>query len=713
VGSVKELMYLTDETGEAEPEDFLAAGGGDISVINLRNQFRNNVLFTTSAETPGFRGHFRAFNIFTVAADGTRTADLSDALWDAGEELQARDPEDRRIFFNHAVPAGEVPPDPLSFESSNLSPADLGVGAGYLSDIDPTGVGALTAADAAEIVIGVVRGKRLVISGTGFYDGAGELNLVDTEEDGTNTWKLFEATSSPAIVLSPPRSATIDPPQPVAEYQTFFGEQVNRQTIALLATNGGMVHIFRADNGYELYGYIPHDALPNLQEFVRNVVSETNGVVNHVFFMASSPIVEDAFLQPSPNNIPEWRTVSAFGRGRGGKYVTALDITDVGEWDGQTPAEEVPSGFEAPKLLFTVGNRDGVDDLDASGVAENNYDGMGETWSLPAMGRVRAANAEGQWVAFFGGGYGCPGTDEGKFFYVLKLEDGSIYAKLGPIQDVVGPSDVGIDENALVASPTLYSPHEPGANDGLDFVTRAYIGDLQGFVYKLVAEDADPANWVFDVLFEVTSEADQAAGQGEHNQPITARAALIKLSTSPQVLLFIGTGGDRRVQLEEPDRFKMVGIVDSGNFDGQLYVPVDGDPTFFDLPEGERVSVAPIAARNTSTNGVVFFASSRLQIDLETCTSGFTSTLTALAVNGGLGAFDMDPTLAGVQGEVDLGIGKVTGLYHRDEHLYVSMSGGIGFPSETQVLGSDTFPTPAAGSSNLQLLVETFRMSPF
>jgi len=252
-------------------------------------------------------------------------------------------------------------------------------------------VGAATDADAAAIVIGVVRGKRLAInSGTGFYTAGGELNLVDTGLDGENTWKLYEATSAPAIVLSPPRSASVDPPQPASEYLAFFGDHINRLTVAYLGTNGGMMHAFRADNGHELYGYVPHDALPQLQEFVRRIVSASNGIANHMFFMASSPTVEDAFLQPSPNDVDEWRTVLAFGRGQGGKFVTGLDISSVGEWDGQPPAEEAPSDFEAPKLLFTVGNRDGVADPDASGEAENNYDGMGETWSLPAMGKVRA-----------------------------------------------------------------------------------------------------------------------------------------------------------------------------------------------------------------------------------------------------------------------------------------------------------------------------------
>ncbi len=55
----------------------------------------------------------------------------------------------------------------------------------------------------------------------------------------------------------------------------------------------------------------------------------------------------------------------------------------------------------------------------------------------------------------------------------------------------------------------------------------------------------------------------------------------------------------------------------------------------------------------------------------------------------------------------------MTGLFHRDEHLYVSKSGGIGMAGETMVLGSDTFPTPPVGTGQLHLLVESFRPSPF
>ncbi len=722
VGSVKETLPTSNPALTAA--DVLASGIGDTTARGQRASHRNNVLFTTQFTTPDFNGTLKAFNTFEVQPDGvTRLADFTE-LWDAGELLRDRDlsTDPRRIYFNRANGTGGQLSSTLGLTS--LAPGDLGVGVGFLSGLDPTGVGAKTAADAVEIVEKVIQGWRLVVDETdGFYQAADptKLNFSEFEADGTPTWKLRESTrSSPAVVLAPPRSPDIDPLAPADDYRTFFGEHINRITAVYMGTNGGMLHAFRADNGYELYGYIPHDLLSKLPSLVRNLVAGANGIVNHQFFVASSPSIQDVFLQDAPSGNPEWRTVLAFGRGPGGKFLTALDITDVGNWDG-TSSQAVPTDFQPPDLLFTVGNNDGVVDLDGTG---ENYDGLGETWSVPVIERVQNGTPEGQWVLFAGSGYGCEGTEEGRFLYVLALEDGTVYRKLGPIPDVVdgAAGDVGVDLNALVATPALLNPHEPGFNDGRNFVTRVYIGDLQGLVHKLDCTDPDPANWEFGVFFEVTSEADAAEGQGLHNQPISAQAALLKLSGTNEILIFLGTGGDSRLEIE-PDRFKIVGVEDADNvstvavadpaFTGNLLLTDDGDPFFFDLEEGHRVQVPPVAARNTNTNGVVFFASTVRDFDLALCTQEFSSILTAASVSGGLGSFDMDPTLGGVQGTVDLGAGKTTGLFHRDEHLYVSKSGGLDLSGETKVLGSDTFPTPPALTGNLQLLVETFRLSPF
>ena len=723
VGSVKETITTSNPALTAA--DLLASGIGDTTARGQRASHRNNVLFTTQFTTPDFNGSLKAFNTFEVLADQTRIADFTE-LWDAGELLRDRElsADPRRIYFNRSNGTGGQLSSALG--STTLTPVDLSVEIGFLSGLDPTAVGAKTAADAVEIVEKVIQGWRLVIDpANGFYKSDGvTLNFSEFEEDGTTRmWKLRESTlSSPAVVRAPPRSPDTDVLEPATEYSTFFSTHINRLTTVYLGTNGGMLNAFRADNGYELYGYIPHDLIPKLPALVTNLVAGANGIVNHQFHVASSITVQDVYLQDAPSGNPEWRTVVSFGRGPGGKFITALDVTDVGDWNG-TSTNSIPAGFQPPTRLFTVGNTDGVVDVDING---EDYDGLGETWSVAVMGRVQNGTPEGQWVLFAASGYGCEGTEEGRYLYVLALEDGVIYQKLGPIPDVVdgAAGDVGVDQNAMVATPALYNPHEPGVNDGRDFVTRVYIGDLQGLVHKLDCTDADPANWEFGVFFEVTSQADLSAGQGLHNQPISAQAAILTLPTTNRILIFLGTGGDRRVTLVEPDRFKIVGIEDTDNvgtvpvadtaFRGNLVVTDGGDPFFFDLEEGHRVLVAPVAARGTglNTNGVVFFASTTRDFEPILCIQEFSSSLTAAGVTGGLGTFDLS-SAAGVQGTVDLGAGKTTGLFHRDEHLYVSKSGGVGLSGETTVLGSDVFPTPPAFSGNLQLFVETFRYSPF
>jgi hypothetical protein len=58
--------------------------------------------------------------------------------------------------------------------------------------------------------------------------------------------------------------------------------------------------------------------------------------------------------------------------------------------------------------------------------------------------------------------------------------------------------------------------------------------------------------------------------------------------------------------------------------------------------------------------------------------TGFYSSLYGVHVSSGLGAFDLDPTRAGDQEGMDLGAGKASGLFFRDNQLYVSRSGAIG-----------------------------------
>ena len=170
-------------------------------------------MLTTSAQTPGFKGHLRAYNIFKVIDPGlpteTREADFTQ-VWDAGEELQARNlqSDPRTIYFSADGSSSTLLDFVEAGSGGDLTAAQLGVSAGFLSDYDPLDDGAATAADAAEIVEKTIRGWRLVITASdGFYDPLvpGKLNWSQYENDGvTGTWKLFESTrSAPASRAQP------------------------------------------------------------------------------------------------------------------------------------------------------------------------------------------------------------------------------------------------------------------------------------------------------------------------------------------------------------------------------------------------------------------------------------------------------------------------------------------------------------------------------
>jgi hypothetical protein len=719
VGSVKELIPLNN------PNVTPSMVHGDVNNLSdfgaaqkVTLQHQNNVLFTTLVEAPSFKGRLKARLVYQVVQQNVngqivdvKVPSFQD-VWDAGDELQKRDPDDRTILFNRK---GETLLRP--FRVGQVTPADVGfaagAGVGFLSSVD--GTGALTDADATEIVVQVIRGYRLSKDPVTnkIYRPDGKLNFSPFESDGvTKTWKLYDSTSPGAAVIGrPQRPPSVDAPQHhTTEYKTFYETNFNRQTIVYLGSNGGMMHAFRADNGAELWAYIPDDVMgiqspeiagthSTLKDLVNLVVNQNNGVQNHHFFMSGAANAEDVVLSTDD----KWHTLVAFGRGKGGKFFSALDVSNAGDWDqaygnlGRIPEADP----RLPKLLFNVGNRDGVAD-GPGGV----YDGLGETWSTPVMGEVKllvSGNVKPQAVLFAGSGYGCKNTLEGRYFYVLRLEDGSVLRRLGPISSTPGAP---ILDNALVASPAVFNPHtfDRSKLDPRDYSTRSYIGDLQGNVYKLDSSSTDPANWTFKVIASLGL-----------NQPIGAPVAFLSDPNVPDTIyFFVGSGGDSRVQAAG-GTFKLAGFLDDDPDGSNTPAPIiNGGGFLIDLGAEHRVFIAPVTAHTADGNGTVFFASTRPEFVAATCTNTFSSTLYAFQARTGLAAFDMDPNQGGTQTSVNLPSGsKITGLYHRDGHLYVSKSGGFGVASETEVRGSGQFGSQGGTGPLVNVLVNSFRVSPF
>ena len=157
-----------------------------------------------------------------------------------------------------------------------------------------------------------------------------------------------------------------------------------------------MLHAFKAADGQELWGFVPYDQLGKLRERIRPQLRDP-----HTYVIATPIRVGDVFV-PGPfsktvgsvtvSGAGVWRTVILFGRGIGGKHVTAIDITSPGILTTQ-PLDTAP-----PIVMWNRGNPDTQDGTLAGTVNHdtadyNAYLKMGQTVVRPHF-RVRHRGPE-------------------------------------------------------------------------------------------------------------------------------------------------------------------------------------------------------------------------------------------------------------------------------------------------------------------------------
>jgi type IV pilus assembly protein PilY1 len=223
------------------------------------------------------------------------------------------------------------------------------------------------------------------------------------------------------------------------------------------------------------------------------------------------------------------------GLRKGGNTYFALDITDT------TDTKNPKFLWEFPKATDTV-----------------TLEKVGQSWSEPAVGRVKVEDEEGEklverWVAFIGGGFdkseGVGEANVGRAFFVVDLKTGKILWEF---------SFSGSEEkkNRMIHS----FPAPPKAAD-LNFdgyVDRVYLGDLGGQM------------WVFDVSFdEVRKKSNsqwngkrlfRAPGEKPEKHPIYYPPA-VALDPSGTPWVFWGTG-DRENPTEKNSKERFYAVKD-------------------------------------------------------------------------------------------------------------------------------------------------------
>ncbi|MBA7616845.1 hypothetical protein ES703_24145 [subsurface metagenome] len=386
-------------------------------------------------------------------------------------------------------------------------------------------------------------------------------------------WKLGDSNHSNPIVVGPPDEA----PTLMGEgYQDFMNTWEDRRKVVYAGANDGMIHCFDVLTGEELWGFIPYNLLPKIKNMwaVEEVTGER--FFSRDTYVDGSPMVTDVYIDANGDASKEWTTILICGHGAGKgsgigggtNYYFALDITDPDD----------------PEPLW-----------------EFTHDLLGETWSVPVVGKIRK-NGEDAWLVFTGSGYDNDLSETvGNVFYAVDAETGEYFwAFYAGEVDTTG--DLGWNiPNTIPGSPSIIDIDQDGYAD------RVYVADLDGRIWKVDVsiEYQDPDSWEAVTIYE-----------DSRNYPIISKPAVwidyISGGSIPR--LYFGTGGDDNAPSDAT--YSFIALKDAptpevewylGN-DSILNLPAEKD--MGDISSGERVWADPKVA-----DYIVYFSTLTGSID--------------------------------------------------------------------------------------------------
>lgn len=230
----------------------------------------------------------------------------------------------------------------------------------------------------------------------------------------------------------------VGPPAPIHsadDYQTFYNKYAERSPRVVVGANDGMVHVFNAETGDEVFGYIPSILFPQM--------ANLTGPQGHRLSLVDGPITTAQVHGGTrwAQGGDAWRTIAVGSLGAGGKGFYALDLTQ---------------DDTANKVLWEISDSD-----DAS---------IGFTYSQVQMARFE----NGKFYAIAGNGY-----DSGSGKSTLLVID----PVTGSIVTTISYTGGGL------SSPTLID------SDNNRRIDRIYAGDVDGQLFRYDVREDAPDLW--------------------------------------------------------------------------------------------------------------------------------------------------------------------------------------------------------------------------
>jgi hypothetical protein len=216
-------------------------------------------------------------------------------------------------------------------------------------------------------------------------------------------WKLGAIINSTQAVVGPPQVWKQNTLQSHSEFETTYQ---NRHSVVWAGSSDGFIHGFDAVDGAELVALIPPDQLANQVTLFKNYQTKPSEFLTgqpklpsqHIYGVGNSPRFADVWFAGEG----AYKTVLIGTEGPGGTGVFALDVTHPFPGRDLNGDGDLLDDNEAADPEYGFGITSDPPPVKALwSKTRTDYDELGKTWSVPALGGSDLA----VWQLVMGGGF--------------------------------------------------------------------------------------------------------------------------------------------------------------------------------------------------------------------------------------------------------------------------------------------------------------------